>query len=308
MLNLSHIRAIIHYETLLQWRSRSWNFVAFGTVIIVILSLALSGIIQLDRPLFSRDSLIVTYTYRATVNEDGQIVRSDEPYLVLDPEIILNGRDIASITDTEIAQVNFTIIAFFTLWFCLLVLMFATLVFMTEIIPRDQQYQIRPMLDSTPLTLPTYLLGKVLSVWVNQLKIGLAAIVLCGLLSRVLFGDFDLSVFVLVSLVAFIPACLFAGALGVLVPAAAVTRRRAMLIGMIVLPLAGYAYFVTISDLWGLAMIARPILHFTPMPNRGLSDGNLLSLAILGYGKGLITLILTALFAWGLLKRQISQA
>lgn len=307
MINLAQLRAIIHYETLLQWRSRSWYVVAFGAVMLVILSLALSGVIRLDRPMFSRQSITLTEVYRAFYDPStNEVMR--QVFMVLNPEIILNGRDIAAITDAEIEQINATVIAFFTLWFCMMILMFATPVFMTEVIPRDQQYNVRPVLDSTPLTLATYLTGKVLSVWLNLSKIMLVALVTCGIFSVTLFGAFDVTLYLLACMAAFIPACLFAAALGVLVPAAAITRRRAMLVGILLLPLVGYAYFLAMSDLWGLTLIAQPLLHFAPMPNRGMSNGELLTLALLAYAKGLVTLILSAALAWGLLKRQIQRA
>lgn len=307
MINLPQLRAIIHYETLLQWRSRSWYVVAFGTVVLVILSLGLSGIIRLDRPMFSRESITLTPVYKAIYDPSrNEVMR--EAVMVLDPEIILNGRDIATITDAEIEQINATIIAFFTLWFSMMILMFATPVFMTEVIPRDQQYNVRPVLDSTPLTLTTYLTGKVLSVWLNLGKIMLITLVICAVVSWGLFGAFDVTLYLLACVAAFIPACLFAGALGVLVPAAATTRRRAMLVGILLLPLVGYAYFLAISDLWGLTLIAQPLLHFAPIPNRGMSNSQLSTLAAQAYAKGLVALILSAVLAWGLLKQQIQRA
>lgn len=307
MINLPQIRAIIHYETLLQWRSRSWYVIAFGAVMLVILSLALSGIIRLDRPMFARSSIVPTPLYSTFVDENtNTLMRKVEK--VLDPAFLLNGRDIAAITDTEIEQVNSTVVAFFTLWFCMLILMFATPVFMTEVIPRDQQYNVRPVLDSTPLTLTTYLAGKVLSVWVNLGKIMFVAFVVCGMFSAILFGAFDITLYLLACMAAFIPACLFAGALGVLIPAAAMTRRRAMLVGILLLPLVGYAYFVAISDLWGLTLIPQPLLHFAPIPNRGMSNGELLTLALLDYAKGLVILIASFVLAWRLLQRQNQRA
>lgn len=307
MINLAQIRAIIHYETLLQWRSRSWYVVTFGAVMLVIVSLALSGVIRLDRPMFGRQSITLTEVYRAFYDPStNEVMRQVDK--ILDPEILLEGRDIAAITDEEIEQVNATIIAFFTLWFCMLILMFATPVFMTEVIPRDRQYNVRAVLDSTPLTLTTYLTGKVLSVWFNLSKIMLVALVTCGLFSVILFGAFDTGLYLLACLAAFVPACLFAGALGVLIPAAAITRRRGMMVGILLLPLVGYAYFLAISDLWGLSLIAQPLLHFAPMPNRGMSNGELLTLALLAYAKGLVTLVLSAVLAWALLKRQIQRA
>lgn len=304
-MNFAHIRAMIEYEARMQWRSRSWHVVIFGFTAIILFGLMLTPNIGRGGRILSRDQIRLNYVQYYSMDPETR-----QPALVLqrviDPQQIL-GEGWESIPDSDLERASATVSAFYSLWFGLMMLMFATLLFMADVVPLDRQHNIRPLLDSTRLTLTTYLAGKVIAVWVSTLKIAIGGVLIVGVFSWLIFGPFNIAAFLTACVAAFIPATLFASALGVLAASPAITRRRAILIATILIPLCGLAYFKTLFDLWGLTMIPEPLLHFTVMGNRGFSNTELIQLALNTLLAGLGILAAAWIVAWGSQRWQTSR-
>jgi len=97
-------------------------------------------------------------------------------------------------------------------------------------VPRDEQWGVRELLDSLPLTPGTYLAGKLLGLWACLAGGVLLGLALTGLAWR-LAGPFDLRPFVDMWLVGVGGVVVLNGTLGLLLGAGQTNRWRAVLLG-----------------------------------------------------------------------------
>jgi len=114
-----------------------------------------------------------------------------------------------------------------------------------DAIPRDRHIGVRELLDSIPLGSAAYLTGKLLGVWL-AVMLGFAAVALAiGLTAFVLFGPFDLDVYVEMWIVGVTPAALLTSGASALLAAGQPNRRRAALVGLALSAYCLLAMFVT---------------------------------------------------------------
>jgi len=103
---------------------------------------------------------------------------------------------------------------------------------MADSIPRDQQLGVRELLDSLPLTTPTYLAGKVLGASVS-VAAGLgAAMLIIGGLWLALVGPFEAGPYVQMWLLGALGMAVVNTSLAVLLAGTQPNRRRAVLVGV----------------------------------------------------------------------------
>lgn len=296
MINSAHLRAMIVYESRMQWRRGGWRLTLFSFFALVLLSIALTRSILGEFDPLEAEQVVTTYlrsySYDPTT---GQNILLDER--ALDPRALLGDR-LDTLTADDFARVNATIFAFYGLWFGQLILMFATPMFMAEIVPLDHQYHMRSLLNSTPLTTGTYLAGKVLSVMVNMLLLGCIGGLVVLLLTLLIYGPLHLGAYLTGFAAGFLPTSLFAGALGVLAASPAHTRRRSLLITLVILPVCGLAFAVALMDLWTLTLLAEPLLYFTAMGVHGLGSDALAQNAITSLAKGALLIAGIWVVAW----------
>ncbi|MBI5960469.1 MAG: ABC transporter permease subunit [Chloroflexi bacterium] len=98
---------------------------------------------------------------------------------------------------------------------------------MADAIPKDKQLGVRELLDSTPLTTGTYLLGKMLGSWLSVLVSLLAVILPVGAAWWWLIGKFDVT-YVEPWLIGMIPMMVINMGLAVLITAGQPDSRRAI--------------------------------------------------------------------------------
>ncbi len=150
-----------------------------------------------------------------------------------------------SVQDVDLSQVALTeeeieywetslLVAFSTTSVLMIVLAVAIPIIMAERIPYDREYGVGELLDSLPLGRGTYLTGKLLGTWTGLL-LGLASVMLLGgLLNRLLFGPYLVGGYLL-SFIRLLPLALFAAGVSVMLGAGQPNRRRAVLVGLLVM-------------------------------------------------------------------------
>ena len=119
-------------------------------------------------------------------------------------------------------------------------LLFGLPLYVSETIPYDRQYGVRDLLDALPLSGSTYLLGKVLAVWVSLLLAISISGVVTGVVSTVVFGALDVGEWANMWLGGFLVMGLLASGISILLAAGQPNRRRALLVGFLSLPI----YFI----------------------------------------------------------------
>lgn len=126
---------------------------------------------------------------------------------------------------------------------------------LAETVPRDRQLGVRELLDSLPPGRLTLLAGKLLGAWASVV-LGLAAFgLLLGLAWLPILGGFDLRLYLDLWLVGLLPLALYMAAMSVLLAAGQPTRRRATLIGILLVALIIFTISMPRVDSQGLAGI-----------------------------------------------------
>ncbi len=100
-------------------------------------------------------------------------------------------------------------------------------------IPSDRQFGVDELLRSLPLTASTYLAGKVLGTVAAVLLTGTAMLALHVILHLAFIGPLRADLYVELILLSALPLLIWAPAIGVLAACGLRTRRRAILVGML---------------------------------------------------------------------------
>lgn len=119
-----------------------------------------------------------------------------------------------------------------------------------DTIPLDRQFKVGELLDALPLSLAVYLGGKLLSVWAGLILILPPTGLISGALLYAIFAGFDLRVFAALWST-LIPLGLTVTAPAVLANATVGSRRKSVLVGLLLLPL------VTIFVVLSMMMLGR---------------------------------------------------
>ena len=115
---------------------------------------------------------------------------------------------------------------------------------LSELIPLDRQYGVRELLNALPLTANLYLAGKLLSVW-PLLFIGLVlAALLSGALAWLQNGPYHVGILASFWITGLLPLALFSSLVAVMLSAGQSSRRRAILTGLLAIPVGLAASFL----------------------------------------------------------------
>lgn len=260
----SQVRGIIGYENRLQWRSGRWLLTAFGSVVLILFILGMFGSIPPGTQFAGlMDRYINTVEWNTETQQFDIVTLGVVRVADFLPGVIL--------TDADIARIQHTIIAVQALWIGQLFLLVALALMMSDVLVVDRTLNVQPLLDSTPLTVRTYLTGKVLSVWRNALLINLAIVILLLVLLRVRYGNYDLHVLLLEWLLGVVPFTLFVGGLAIMIPSLMGTRRQALMLGVVCVPFYLIAYAQVMIAMYSITGVIEPVYRFSNL----LIDGYL---------------------------------
>jgi ABC-type transport system involved in multi-copper enzyme maturation permease subunit len=134
------------------------------------------------------------------------------------------------------------------------VLTVGIILFMSESIPIDRQHRVQPLIDAAPVSRATWLAGKLVGVWLGTGAAAALACVIGGAVAWAILGEFDLRLYVLVSTTFTLPLLLISGALAVLVASPVGSRRLAVLVGLLTVPIALIALSWALPSLGGLGV------------------------------------------------------
>lgn len=170
-----------------------------------------------------------------------------------------------------------------------------------ETIPLDSKLNMRDTLDCLPLPLWTYLAGKVLGVWLGVLIALAVCIPVVGAVFYWKLGAFNLWIWLQVWGAVVVPSGLLSSGLGVLFAAAQLTRRRAILVNFLLIPV--FVYLYSVSPLLHVTIIASlaPEQAFDLDANGKITALRLMSGDVMALSVGLMVVALVAagLLAWG---------
>lgn len=116
-----------------------------------------------------------------------------------------------------------------------MVLAFALPVILADIIPKDRQFGVCELLDTLPVTRGAYLLGKLLGVYRSLFTGLIALMIVIGVSYHFALANISWSGYLEMWCVGAGGLAIMNGGLGVLLPAAQPTRRRAIVLMIIVL-------------------------------------------------------------------------
>jgi len=172
---------------------------------------------------------------------------------------------------------------------------------LAETIPLDGKLNMRDTLDSTPLPLWVYLAGKVLGVWLGVLIALVICIPVVGAVFYWKLGAFNVWVWLQVWGAVVVPSGLLSSGMGVLFAAAQPTRRRAILVNFLLIPV--FVYLYSVSPLLQVTVLASlaPEQAFDLDANGKITALRLMSGDVMALSAGLMVaaLAVAGLLAWG---------
>lgn len=131
----------------------------------------------------------------------------------------------------------------------------------SDMIPKDRQYRVYPLLESTPLPTGVYLLGKLFGLWLSALSGLLVVMVGVGIIFWRLLDGFDLRPYLEIWGIGAVSLLILNGGLAVLLPCGLSNRRAALILMAAVM---GGALFLGGEGVWVyLNPIRAPIvMHY----------------------------------------------
>ncbi|MBK9749602.1 MAG: hypothetical protein IPO91_22875 [Chloroflexi bacterium] len=250
---MTQLRGIIHYELLMSWRRRSLPMlILFFLSALVLIGLLIDQVsMSVDRSVISvqvQDG-VTTITRRI---ENGSIIEEPldaETASRLPPWMI--GLDLNQAANT-MRGINVLIPA-------VMVMVVGIMPLLSDVVALDRHYKVRELLDSTQLHRSIYLIGKVLGIWVGLLT----GIALCfGVFQISLYlryGAYDLLPLLLNWLLLVIPLTLLVSFSTLLLTSWAGTRRVGLLVGIGLIPVGVYLFFVSAMTLGRVGQVVNPI-------------------------------------------------
>lgn len=124
-------------------------------------------------------------------------------------------------------------------------------VMVADTIPLDRQYHVRDLLDSLPVPRAVYLAGKLFGLWAVLLASLAAALTITALIWLVSVGAFDARAYIEMAVVGAVSLALMNGGLGMLAAVGQPSRRRAIVLLVILLAVVLLA-LPTFMDNWDL--------------------------------------------------------
>lgn len=239
-MNSLQILTIARYEMLMAYRRR--------TLVIIGLLLLLGLIV------FTKISLDANQAFNTIARAEGSVITTvDETGReVLLPQTLpswLEGINLDVWMGGAIILTSLTI--------NMIVVSITLVMFVSEVIPLDGLYRVRELIHALPLGRGSYLMGKLLGVWFGLLAVIGVGIVVSAVWFRVNF-TYDVRYFLLLWVVAVIPVVLVCGALAVLFTSWLTSRRIAVLISLLALPVALFVVVMGITTLTGVGIYLEP--------------------------------------------------
>ncbi len=260
MITLAQLIAIMKYEIKMQWRRRALLVIFAGFLVI---------------------SLLATAGMKDT---PAAIIPTDaDPAAVVELPAHMQREGAATITLGEMRFAGATYATTYAAFISMLLAMLAPPVLLAEAIPIDRQIGVKAILNSLPLSRMLYLLGKLLGVWAGLLLVLGAGIVIEGLLAWFIIGPYDILSYAFICLVVVVPPVLAASGIGVLLAATQPNRRRAAVLGLLLTPLWGGFYFITLMNALDVIAWINPLYaFFTPTETLTASSVTQSTLGVLG--------------------------
>lgn len=184
-------------------------------------------------------------------------------------------------------------------------------------IPRDRQLGVYELLNSLPLTLPVYLLGKLLGLWLSLLVGVVAGLAVIGGFWWLVIGPFNIPALIELGLVAALPLAFIQSGIALFISAGQPSGRRAILIGVLlgIVSLSVLLPGLQAADaFWRNFNLSRPTLFIyyvwvragAPVP--GNYPAPSLTDVWVTLGWGVMQLALIGLAAWAWLRWQDKRA
>ncbi|MCU0496310.1 MAG: hypothetical protein MUF87_03040 [Anaerolineae bacterium] len=289
---IAQLSGIVRYESKIQQRTFRWMLVGVSFMVISLLIV----IIYSPQQAALRINIVDTTFFDVEFDENsGTLITIERAQLKVFE--VLGDR---VITESDLQRFWNTIPVLDALRIGLLMLLALLTVMMSDVIPLDRKDKMRETLFSTPLNALTYLIGKVLTVWVNLWRICAIGAVILALVVWIFRGPFDWTLYLVIWGMVIVPSAMLVCALSVLLPSFAHNRRVAIGFSVILLPLVILLYAVIIFGLMDVIVLIDPAYRFT---NGFLTFPELPEAVILGniarlYGQGLLIGLLALLIAW----------
>jgi len=175
----------------------------------------------------------------------------------------------------------------------------------SDMIPKDRQSGVYPLLESTPLPAGVYLLGKLFGLWLSVLSGLVAVMVSVGIIFWWLLDGFDPRPYLEIWGIGAVSLLILNGGLAVLLPCGLSNRRAALILMAAVM---GGALFLGGEGVWVyLNPIRAPIVmhYFTGfIPGRPELISHFTGRDVfLSVGAGAAELVVFGALAWGWLRR-----
>jgi hypothetical protein len=176
-------------------------------------------------------------------------------------------------------------------------------------IPRDRQLVVYELLNTTPISLSIYLIGKMLGLWLSLFAGILAGLFGIGVFWWFILGPFEIPTLIEIGLIAAVPLAFIQSGIALLVAAGQSTGRRAILMGVTlgIIGLTTLLPGLQASDVfWRNVNLSRPVLFIyyiwvrfnAPMPG-GYPAPTIADVwATIGWGALQLALVGILIYAW----------
>ena len=223
----TRISAVVTYEARMHWRRRAIVF------LLLIFMIGLIGFTILTKEASDRPPMQVSW-------DNGVLTETPLPVdqSMADFARHFSGTAPAWIETVSYAQYMNDRLIVMLLCMALMPLLIGITPIFAETIPLDRQNQVRELLETTPLTKSAYLAGKVAGLWATLLIGLLICAVIYGVVALLLFGTFDPVIYVGLWVVVIFPSVLITAAFAVLIPSGVNSRRKAVLLGALLVPVS----------------------------------------------------------------------
>lgn len=267
MMTWQKIRWMMGYEVLMHWRRRNLPLVAIGFLFALVVLTVF---------------IVTSYAERGIPYNTRQFHFSGSPEMVITEqvgeEIVMTER-LSDGTMFEFGRVSLAEYERMirTTWLgsiligLLMILLIMIPPMMSDNIAYDRQTGMRELLNALPLAQATYLGGKLLGTLSGIFLIVLGSALIYAPFSRMVVGEYNGLVYILLWLIAILPTALFIAAVVVLLAADLPSRRTATLFGVVMIPLtlAIYVSFLTLAALAQTAGVPFQLVSVPLMSQQG---------------------------------------
>jgi ABC-type Na+ efflux pump permease subunit len=244
------LRAMVRYEFLMQWRLRLWTVVTIPLCLMVLL-------IGLSFHSFRTTNASETLQ----PSTQGDAARCAAPGTNCPEVPHIEAQTSADQRTTQEAS-TVTLLTLELLLHVFALILMPLLV--VDVVPRDHKVKLGELLQTLPLDNGTYLAGKVGAAALMACFSVTVALIFLGVTWWVLVYPFDILQYVALCVVGVLPVAVFTVALAVLLGSTATTRRRAWIMGVVLVIFLGLS--MVLSN--GPVMVVDYLNLGRPLPFR----------------------------------------